>query len=121
MFPALAGALRALGSEKEILYYDVVLAGLPEGARERWEAFMTAIALDYHFHSEALRTAEAHGEARGESRGEALAILTVLDARGVPVPAAIREQILACTDHDQLEGWLRRAAFATAATDVVSE
>lgn len=35
-FPALAGALRALGPEKAILYYDVVLAGLPAGARARW-------------------------------------------------------------------------------------
>jgi hypothetical protein len=32
------------------------------------------------------------------------------DARGVPVPEAIREQILACTDLTQLDTWLRRAS-----------
>jgi hypothetical protein len=46
-------------------------------------------------------------------------VLTVLDARGVPVPEAIREQILACTDLNQLDTWLRRAVVATSAEDVV--
>jgi len=33
----------------------------------------------------------------------------------------IREQILACTDVAQLETWVRRAATATAAEDVIGE
>jgi hypothetical protein len=36
-FPALAEALRALGPEQAVSYYDVVLAGLPEAPRVRWE------------------------------------------------------------------------------------
>jgi hypothetical protein len=32
----------------------------------------------------------------------------------VPVPEAVREQILACTDLTQLDTWLRRAVTATA-------
>lgn len=42
MFPALAEALRSLGPRKAVLYYDVVLAGLPSPARVRWEAAVPA-------------------------------------------------------------------------------
>ena len=51
--------------------------------------------------------------------GEAQAVLTVLDARGVAVPEAIREQILACTDLTQLDTWLRCAVTAATAEDVI--
>jgi hypothetical protein len=61
----------------------------------------------------------ARGEALGEARGEAHAVLTVFDARGVPVPDAVREQILACTDLTQLDTWLRRAVTAASAEDVI--
>jgi|GEM_PF-4501314 hypothetical protein len=44
MFPALEAALRSLGGQKALSYYDVVLAGLPEAARVRWEEFMTIAA-----------------------------------------------------------------------------
>src|SRR5262244_367647 len=110
VFPAIAEVLRALGPKKAILYYDIVLAGLPPAPRARWEAYMsTAVGSEYR--SELLREVEARGEAR--------AVLTVLDARGVPVPEAIREQILACTDLTQLDAWLRRATTATIAEDVI--
>jgi hypothetical protein len=46
-------------------------------------------------------------------------MLTVLEARGVPVPETIREQILACTDLAKLDTWLRRAVTADAAEDVI--
>jgi hypothetical protein len=46
-------------------------------------------------------------------------VLTVLNARGMPVPEAVREQILACADLDQLDAWLRRAIVATNADDVI--
>jgi hypothetical protein len=79
------------------------------------------------FHSELLREAdargqavgEARGKARGKAQGEAQAVLTVLDARGVPVSEALREQILACTDLTQLDTWLRRVATATTADEVI--
>src|SRR5215470_8478769 len=97
VFPAIAEVLRALGPKKAILYYDIVLAGLPPAPRARWEAYMsTAVGSEYR--SELLRE---------------------IDARGVPVPEAIREQILACTDLTQLDAWLRRATTATTAEDVI--
>jgi hypothetical protein len=120
-FPALAEALRSLGTKMAILYYDIVLAGLPVPARVRWEAFMTTTVDQYH--SELFRRlaaeAEERGEARGAARGEGRAVLTVLEARGVPVPALVREQILACADLAQLDIWLRRAVTAATAADVI--
>src|SRR5215475_11754807 len=117
VFPALAKALRALGPKKAMLYYDVVLAGLPQAPRARWEAYMsTTVGSEYR--SELFREIDARCQARGQAMGEGHAVLTVLDARGVPVPEAVREQILTCTDLTQLDTWLRRAATATTADDV---
>ncbi|MEQ4303811.1 hypothetical protein ABNF97_20930 [Plantactinospora sp. B6F1] len=119
VFPALAEALRALGPKRAILYYDIVLAGLPRAPRARWEAYMST-TVGSEFRSELLREVDAHGEARGEARGEGRAVLTVLETRGVPVSEAVREQILTCTDLAQLDIWLRRAVTAVTAEDVVS-
>src|SRR5262249_42195360 len=113
-FPAIAEALNALGPQQAVLDYDIVLAGLPQAPRARWEAYMST-AVDSEYRSELLREVDARGQALGEAR----AVLTVLDARGVPVPEAIREQILACTDLTQLDTWLRRATTATEAEDVI--
>jgi len=118
VFPALAAALRTLGPAKAILYHDIVLAGLPQAPRARWEAFMST-TIDSPYLSERFRELYAQGHAKGEAQGEVHAVLTVLDARGVQVPDDIREQILACTDHDVLDTWLRRAVTATSAEDVV--
>ncbi len=113
-FPALAAALQALGPQKAILYYDIVLAGLPETPRTRWEEFMTT-TVGSEYRSELLREVDA----RGEARGEAKAVLTVLNARGVSLPDDVREHILACDDLDQLDTWLRRAGTATSTDDVL--
>jgi hypothetical protein len=79
--------------------------------------------IGHEYRSELLRELaaqhEALGEARGEARGEGRAVLTVLEARGVPVPAAVREQILACSDVAQLDVWLCRAVTATTAEAVI--
>jgi hypothetical protein len=114
VFPALAEALMTLGPRKAILYYDIVLAGLPQAPRKRWEDFMTTV-VGPEYRSELFREIDA----RARTEEEGTAVLTVLDARGVHVPHAIRERILACTDLTQLKTWLRRAATATTADEVV--
>jgi hypothetical protein len=73
----------------------------------------------YQYRRSWLREAAAKAAAEGEARGEGRAVLTVLEARGVQVPTAIREHVLGCTDLDQLDTWLRRAATATTAEDVI--
>jgi hypothetical protein len=42
--------------------------------------------------------------------GEARAILGFLRARGICVSDDARDRITGCTDHDQLENWIERAA-----------
>jgi predicted transposase YdaD len=127
MFPALTEALRSVDPKTAISFYDIILAGLPVPARERWEAHMTT-TVGQPYRSELFRRlyaeGEAHGEARGETRGhargEAEAILTVLDEQGIAVPTHAREAILACTDLDQLTTWLRRAVRARTIDDVLT-
>jgi hypothetical protein len=144
-FPALAQSLLTLGPEQALLYYDVVLAGLPLPARLRWETYMTTIPTGYTFRSDLLRHAaeeaqaqgravgmaegkaegqalgQALGKALGKAEGEARAVLAVLDARGLTAPAPVRERVLTTTDLDLLDVWLRRAATATRLEDVLDD
>ena len=59
-------------------------------------------------------------EAEAQARGEAEAVLKVLEARGAAVSEAQRQEILACRDLDRLDRWLRRAALAASAEEVLS-
>jgi hypothetical protein len=68
-----------------------------------------------------LQEREAAAETRGEAKGKANAILQFLEARGVAVNPAQRQEVLGCSDPDRLDRWLRRAAFATSADEVTSE
>ena len=60
----------------------------------------------------------AEGEAKGRAEGEARIVLRVLAARGLEVPAKVREQVLSCTDDSQLETWADRAATAASVKEV---
>ena len=80
---------------------------------------------------------EAAAEARGEEKGKALgwaegkaagraemmaeSIVKILEARGVAVSPAQREEILSCSDLDQLDHWWSRAASASSTGELTSE
>ena len=66
-----------------------------------------------------LARGKAEGRAEGKAEGEAEAIITVLETRGIELPAAIRQRISDCRDLDLLRAWLVRAATAERAEDVV--
>ncbi|MFB9239680.1 hypothetical protein ACFFWC_29815 [Plantactinospora siamensis] len=119
-FPALVEALRSLGPSRAVLYYEVVVAGLPVAARKRWETFMTTTA-DHEFRSEFAKHYVNLGRAEGEARGEARAVLMVLEGRGVAVPDEAQDRIRGCTDLAQIETWLLRAGTATTIGDVLHE
>jgi hypothetical protein len=51
----------------------------------------------------------------------ARAVLTVLRVRGIAVPEAARERILAQNDPARLEGWLEKAALAASVAEVLDE
>jgi hypothetical protein len=115
------------------------LAALPEGAHERAVALEILLHLQNVIAKKPGRTpeeeefivsmhdtwAEARKQARDEGRDEgraeeaARAVLTALRVRGLPVPDAVRERILAERDPARLERWLERAILATSAADVL--
>jgi hypothetical protein len=61
------------------------------------------------------------GRTEGRTEEAAHAVLTVLRVRGIVVPDAIRERILAEKDPAQLERWLERAILAVSVAEVFDE
>ncbi len=66
-------------------------------------------------------TARSEGEARGRADGIAESLLDVLEARGIAVNEAQRQEILLCEDRERLRLWLRRAALVSSAAEVISD
>ena len=61
------------------------------------------------------------GLTKGRTEEAARALLTVLRARGIAVPDAVRERILAQKDPERLERWLEKAAVAASVAAVIDE
>jgi hypothetical protein len=118
---AVWAALEIVDHDHATLYADVLLTVLPAAARDYLEACM-ATTTGHRYYSDFARRyfdqGEAEGEAKGQAKGEARAVLAVLDARGIEVPDELRERIAGCTDLEQLDTWVRRAATARTAQDL---
>jgi hypothetical protein len=114
VFDALLAALEVVDHDHAKLYADFVLTALPEAARHSLEVFMTTTPHRYQsdFARRYYAEGETKGKAEGKAEGEAKAVLAFLDARGIEVPDPVREDIIGCTDIDQLDTWIRRAATA---------
>jgi hypothetical protein len=63
----------------------------------------------------------AEGRTEGRAEGVARAVLTALRVRGIAVPDAARERILAQKDPDRLERWHERAIVAASVDEVIDE
>jgi hypothetical protein len=59
--------------------------------------------------------------AEGRAEGVARAVLTALRVRGIAVPEATRERILAEKDPERLERWHERAILAASLAEVLDE
>ncbi|WP_437959433.1 hypothetical protein WME76_07130 [Sorangium sp. So ce119] len=70
----------------------------------------------YEFQSEFARSYVA----KGMVEGKAQAVLALLDARGLKVPAEVRERVLASTDLAELDRWIRRAAVVSDARELLT-
>ncbi len=88
------------------LYADLILAYLSEAARKALEDDM-GVSTDAYISDFAKRYVS-----QGRSEGEAQALLLVLESRGLAVSDEARARIIACTDIEQLDAWLSRAATA---------
>jgi hypothetical protein len=79
----------------------------------------------YEYQSDFAKKYVAQGRAEGRTEGRteeaARALLMVLRARGVAVPDAQRERILAQKDPERLERWLVKAAVASSVAEVLDE
>jgi hypothetical protein len=111
--PAVAG----LGDERARFYGDLVLNSLNEAARRALEAMMK----NYEYQSDFAKKYYGQGRDDGRAEGEARALLAALRARGIQVPDAARERILAEKDPDRLERWVERAVIATSLADVLDD
>jgi hypothetical protein len=61
---------------------------------------------------------KAQGKAEGKAEGRAEDVLVVLAARGLDVSDHARARISGCSDFDQLDTWVRRAATAESIDDL---
>jgi hypothetical protein len=103
---ALLSALSRVEPDLADLYCDLVLAALPRAAQRYLEELMAAGT--YEYQSDFARRYFSQGKAEGRAE----AVLAVLEARGIEVPAAARARIVECSDPDQLDSWIRLAATA---------
>ena len=123
--------IRHLPRARWCLYSDLIVSSLNEAARAAVEKGMYG---KYRYQSELARKfygqgqqdglerglekgrreGRQEGRQEGQQKGEALAVLEVLDARGLSVSATARRRILGCTSPAQLKRWLRQAVTVTA-------
>jgi hypothetical protein len=126
---AVLPAVRGLGDERARFYGDLVLNSLNEAARRALETMMKGYEYQSDFAKKyiALGRDEGRDEGRVEGRDEgrveeaARSVLTVLRVRGITVPDAPRERILAQKDPERLERWLEKAIVATSLGEVLDE
>ena len=92
--------------------------------REEWDAYIAA-GMAIQNELGALSLARKQGRDQGRTEGEAAArardVLTIFRVRGIAVPDAVRERILAEKDPALLERWLETAAVASSATEVIDD
>jgi hypothetical protein len=110
---AVLPALRGLDDDRARFYYDLVYSSLNEAARRTLETMMKG----YEYQNDFAKKYVAQGRAEAAAR----AVLTVLRARGLAIPEAIRERILSQKDPERLERWLEKAAVAASVAAVIDE
>ncbi|MEO5877178.1 MAG: hypothetical protein ABIS86_01060, partial [Streptosporangiaceae bacterium] len=116
IYTALMAALEALPPERAKHYTDVVyVSGTRTTRMDLEEALMSG---PYKYRGEFAQAVFADGEAEGKAEGKADSILLFLDARGIPVPEAVRAQITSCDDLAQLDDWIIRAATVATAGEL---
>jgi hypothetical protein len=122
---AVLPAIRELDDDRAKLYYDLVYNSLNEAARRAMEAMMKGYEYQSDFAKKYVAQGRTEGLVEGLTKGRteeaARALLTVLRARGIAVPDAVRERILAQKDPERLERWLEKAAVAASVTSVLDE
>lgn len=109
------------------------LAALSADAHERTVAEQILVHLQHALGKKPSRTPEEEefivsmkstwetARTEGEIAANARAVLTALRVRGIDVPDAARERILAEKDPTRLERWVERAIVAASVAEVLDE
>jgi hypothetical protein len=84
--------------------------GHGEQAATEEDAVSAAFRIEFEEYKQKLRAEARAGD-----------VVTVLRARGIAVPDAARERILAQKDPERLDRWLERAAVAAELGEVIDE
>jgi len=113
-------------AEPLLLHFQLEAAESATDEEDNVSAEIHAWYEDYQQKQQKLREEALNAvrvEERKEGRAEATArnVLTVLRTRGVAVPKAARQRILAQKDQKRLEHWLKRAIVATSVAEVIDE
>jgi hypothetical protein len=114
---AVLPAIQGLDDDRVRFYYDLVYNSLNKAARRTLEAMMKG----YEYQSDFAKKYVAQGRIEGRAEEAAQAVLTVLQARGLVVPDAARERILAQKDTERLERWLKKAVVAPSVAAVFDD
>jgi hypothetical protein len=114
-------AIRGLDDERARLYYDLVYNSLSDAGRQSLEAIMKGYEYQSDFAKKYVAQGLDQGLTKGRTEEAARNLLTVLRVRGIEVPDAVRERILAQTDPERLERWLEKAVVAASATAIIDE
>ena len=117
-FKALTSALGTFDREHVELYADLVFAALPAALRHELEDTMTTHPYLSDFAGGYYLRGEAEGETAGKVEATAVAVLAVLEARGLEFSEAVRNKINASKDLDELSLWLRRAVVSVTVDDL---
>ena len=122
---AVLPALRGLDDKRARFYYDLVYNSLNDATRRALEAMMKGYEYQSDFAKKYVAQGRDEGRTEGRTEGRAeeaaRALLTVLRARGIAVPDAARERILALKDPERLERLLERAAVAPSLAEVLDD
>ncbi|GLX08330.1 hypothetical protein Misp03_52560 [Microbispora sp. NBRC 16548] len=116
---AFVAALQHLPAEHAPHYYEYAYRMASQAARHLMEALMESTV--WPVYSPFAKMHYGKGLQAGRAEGEARAVLTILEARGIPVSEDDRAFIMECTDLERLDEWARRAVTATSSADLFAE
>lgn len=109
---AAAHGISHLDRDLWVLYFGLIEASLSDAVRKAFQMLPEG----QRFFSES----QQQSFERGQAEGQAKMLLAFLEARGLTVTEQQRERILACTDLDVLERWVRQAATAASTDELFS-
>ncbi len=114
---AVLPAIQGLDEDRARFYYDLVFNSMNDATRRALEEGMKG----YEYQNDFAKKYVAQGRTEGLTEGLARNLLTVLRVRGMAVPDAVRERILAQKDQERLERWLEKAVVASSVAAVLDE